>query len=1064
MSTSAEDDATVSPTIFAHREAVCDRFEAAWKAGARPRIEDYGDPASDPTLFRELLILDLDYRLLQGEQPQWHEYVERFPAQAGAIRNVFESLPTRPRDERRATAALLADSPNAATLVVGDAAAAAPQPAAIGTPTSSGLRFRILRPLARGGLGEVYVARDEELRREVALKAIQDLFAGDADSRYRFQLEAEITGRLEHPGIIPVYGLGQDEQGRPFYAMRLIRGESLRDAIEQFYKEEEEQPGRDPRQRTLAWRALLRRFVDVCNAVAYAHSRGVLHRDLKPANVMLGPYGETLVVDWGLAKAAGRPGGVPAIEDGTLRPESASASDSTLPGARLGTPSFMSPEQAAGEIDRLGPASDVYSLGATLYAILTGRSPFEDEDVFTTLQRVQRGDFLPPRLVNRRVPPALDAICRKAMALRIEDRYASPRALADDIERWLADEAVSAYREPPALRLARWGRRHRALVAAAVVLVATAAAALGVSTLLIGREAQRREVERVRADANFRQAREAVDQMLTEVAEVELADVPQMQPVRKKLLEKARRFYQGFLDQSRTDPRVRREAGRAHLRLGAINQWLGDQVAAEQAFREGVALLAALGHDDPADPDTRRDLAGGQDGLGMLLIKAHRFEESEALLRSALKLREGLAAAYPALAGDRQGLADARYHLAVLIARLQGRHPEDETGYREAVQMQEALIAAARDRNQPEHRRKLARYLNNLGLLLAATGRSGEAEADYREAIAILEPLAAAEPPVAGDRWQLARSEANLAVLLQATGRPEEAEVLGNRACARQRALRADFPDVPDYRHELAKILNNLGLLRQALSRPREAEKSFREAIALLEALAAEFPRSPEYRQALAVTRLNLGALLEPADAAAAARAYQDALAIQERLTASFPGVPEYRLALGRTLYSQARLRVAADDPAGARVLLARAIGYHKALLADEPRNPRVRVLLRDDYGVLCLALIRSGADVEAASAAEELPRIFPDDAQEHLRAAGFLAECARLAAAAPDGGPREDAYLRRAIALLRQAAAKHLLRDPKVLRIKELAPLRPRAEFQELQRTLEAQSQVRAG
>jgi tetratricopeptide (TPR) repeat protein len=376
--------------------------------------------------------------------------------------------------------------------------------------------------------------------------------------------------------------------------------------------------------------------------------------------------------------------------------------------------------------------------------------------------------------------------------------------------------------------------------------------------------------------------------------------------------------------------------------------------------------------------------------------------------------------------------------------------------------MQEALVASARDR--PEHRRKLARYLNNLGLLLAASGRSREAEADYREAIAILEPLAAADPPVAGDRWQLARSDANLAVLLQASARPDEAEILGTRACALQKALRADFPEVPDYRHELAKILNNLGLLRQQTNRPQEGERSFREAIELQEVLVTDFPRSPDYRQALAVTRLNLGALLEASDARAAARAYRDALAIQERLTVDFPGVPEYRLALGRTLYSQARLLLAGGDCAGARALLARAIGFHQALLADAPQNQRLRGLLRDDYGVLCLALIRSGDDAQAAAAALELPRILPDDVQEHLRAAGFLAECARLAATTPASKLGEDVYLERAIAVLRQAAAKRLLRDPNMLRIKELAPLRSRAEFRELERKLEAQAQVRSG
>ena len=177
----------------------------------------------------------------------------------------------------------------------------------VGDSTSAGTRFRILRPHAKGGLGEVFVARDTELNRDVALKEIQDQFADDPRYRARFEFEAEMTGGLEHPGIVPVYGLGHTADGRPFYAMRFIKGNSLKEAIRRFH-EAEKQPGRDPRRATLALRELLGRFIDVCDAVAYAHSRGVLHRDLKPGNIMLGKYGETLVVDWGLAKALEQPG------------------------------------------------------------------------------------------------------------------------------------------------------------------------------------------------------------------------------------------------------------------------------------------------------------------------------------------------------------------------------------------------------------------------------------------------------------------------------------------------------------------------------------------------------------------------------------------------------------------------------------------------------------------------------------------------------------------------------------------------------------------------------------
>jgi serine/threonine protein kinase len=252
----------------------------------------------------------------------------------------------------------------------------------VGTATSLGQRFRLLRPHARGGLGAVFVALDSELHREVALKPMLDQHCDDPTCRARFVMEAEIAGGLEHPGIVPVYGLGTYGDGRPYYAMRFIRGDSLKEAIAAFHADEgmKRNPGRSA-SGGLELRKLLPRFLDVCNAIDYAHSRGVLRRDIKPGNIIVGKHGETLVVDWGLAKTGGRSAALESSDERALVPSFSSGSDETLPGSALGTPADMSPERARGDMERLDPPSDVYRLGGTLYCLLTGWPPFDGDAV-----------------------------------------------------------------------------------------------------------------------------------------------------------------------------------------------------------------------------------------------------------------------------------------------------------------------------------------------------------------------------------------------------------------------------------------------------------------------------------------------------------------------------------------------------------------------------------------------------------------------------------------------------------------------------------------------------------
>jgi serine/threonine protein kinase/tetratricopeptide (TPR) repeat protein len=473
---------------------------------------------------------------------------------------------------------------------------------------SAGGRYRVLRPHARGGIGEVFVARDEELHREVALKELQGGVAGRAEARARFVVEAEITGGLEHPGIVPVYGLGRYADGRPYYAMRFIRGESLQEAIARFHAPE--RAGRDLGERRLELRQLLSRFVAVCNAIAYAHSRGVLHRDLKPANVMLGKYGETLVVDWGLAKTMGQAEGQNEAEESLVRPVSASDSAATQMGQVIGTPAYMSPEQAEGRLDRLGPASDTYSLGAMLYHLLTGQAPISKGDLTEVLDKVRQGAFPRPRQIRRTVPAGLEAICLKAMAARPEDRYPSTKDLAEDVEHWLADEPVSAHRESVAVRLRRWGRRHRPLVTGSLALLGTMVLALVVSTVLLSRANE--------------ETRKAYDDLTVEKRKAD--DSERLAQTRAKTARRVSEFLIGLFESS--DPIGLHSLG---FRTGRDNP---REMTAQQLLDRGRERLDSGLQEEPAVRAALLDV------LGNVYRSMGLYRQAEPLLLAALTDRE----------------------------------------------------------------------------------------------------------------------------------------------------------------------------------------------------------------------------------------------------------------------------------------------------------------------------------------------------------------------------------------------------------------------------------------
>ncbi len=380
-------------------------------------------------------------------------------------------------------------------------------------------RLRSFEFHAQGGLGIVYAAQDDQLHREVAVKFIRREHSGDEEGAQQFLVEAEVTGRLEHPGVVPVYGLGRDKSGRPFYVMRFIQGDTL-DAAQQKHHDRS-----NPNYRSrFELHQLLGRFVSVCKTIAYAHNRGIVHRDIKPSNIMLGRYGETLVLDWGLALPVGRDDGAKASGERTLMPQAGSQSG-TSSGGGAGTPQYMSPEQAAGTLE-IGLAADIYSLGATLYKVLTGSVPFLGTNVFEILQQVQRGEFQPVRDVRSDLPAPLEAIVQKAMAMRPEDRYVSALKLAEDVEHWLADEPVSAYRESIINKTGRWLRKHRATTMTALaglmmVIVLASVAALRQSSLADSERASRVDAEGARDRSLALTAQFAARNLASEVESIQ---------------------------------------------------------------------------------------------------------------------------------------------------------------------------------------------------------------------------------------------------------------------------------------------------------------------------------------------------------------------------------------------------------------------------------------------------------------------------------------------------------------------------------------------------------------
>jgi serine/threonine-protein kinase len=945
----------------------------------------------------------------------------------------------------------------------------------VGTATSDGQRFLVLRPHARGGLGAVFVALDTELRREVALKQILENRADDPVSRQRFVAEAEITGALEHPGVVPVYGLGSYGGGRPYYAMRLIKGDSLKEAIERFHGDETLRT--DPGRQSLEMRKLLRRFVDVCNALDYAHSRGVIHRDIKPANIILGKHGETLVVDWGLAKAIGRVD--PSVGEQTIAPSS-SGSWETMPGSALGSPAYTSPEQACGDLERLGPRSDVYSLGSTLYCILTGRPPFENEDVGEILRKVQAGDFRAPRAVNPALDQALEAVCAKAMATAPQDRYASCRALADDVERWMADGPVGAFREPWTRTLVRWLTRHRTGVTG--VAAAVLAGVVGLSAVLVVQaranaqlsESLNRETTANRALAasndELTRAKEAVQARYdlavaaiktfhTGVSEDFLLKEEKFKELRNRLLKSAQEFY-GKLSAllgPETDPASRRALLASKFELAELTVQVGNQEDALKAHREVLAAREALAAELGADVVARMEVARSVAAVAGLLSSMGKRDESLAVRRRAEWLLADLA---DTEASARQALAYCRSAIGWALFEA-GEIADALAAYRLARADQEPLAAAPGASD--DARNDLADTVNRIGVLRLSAGKPAQAEPEFRAALAIHQKLAEEHPGHTRFRYNLAHSYNDLGILLSSTGKLAEAEVEHRRAIAIQQKLADENPAVTDFRFRLAFDHASLGNLLRNTGRQAEAEAENRSALALVLKLVDDNPAVTAFRSFLATMHNNLGLNLarmgRPAEAEVELR---KALALVQKLADDQPAVTAFRHFLAASHNALGRVLAREKRFPEAFMALDTGLAMRQKQVDADSKNTASTSDLGESYADRGAARVLAGQRALAAAdlrrALELWARVPGLDATKHRERARALALLAGLGQDTRSGVTAAEAitFADQAVAALRDALSAGWARSDE-LKTPEFDSLRDREDFKKLATELEA-------
>jgi serine/threonine protein kinase len=919
--------------------------------------------------------------------------------------------------------------------------------------------YKLLQQIGEGGMGTVFMAEQTHpVQRKVAVKVIK---AG-MDSRQviaRFEAERQALAMMDHVNIARVLDAGTTGEpgasasggtpthgqtspacagGRPYFVMELVHGVPITKYCDDNH---------------LTPRARLELFVPVCQAIQHAHQKGIIHRDIKPSNVMVTLYdGKPVpkVIDFGVAKATEQK-----LTERTLF---------TQYGTMVGTLEYMSPEQA--EMSALGvdTRSDIYSLGALLYELLTGSTPLtrqrmkeaaygeilrmikEDEPPKPSTRLSDSGEALASISANRHTEPAkltrlvrgeLDWIVMRALEKDRNRRYETANDFAMDVQRYLADEPVRACPPSRWYRFNKFARRNKAALGTAALIAGALILGLGISTwqwLRAEHHAKQAEAAATQAQDERDWTFQALEAMTSQVASDWLAGQRELTPAQKQFLQSAlvhyRRLAQGVATTQADGARL----AAASLRVGKLLDRLGDFTNAEAAYRQSESVRDLLILHDPGNPAHRRDRADTRQRRAFMLRALNQWDQAEDALRRCVMEYEALCAEHPEEVRYRAELAGAHSELGSLL-RARGRLADSELAQRESIRLRTRLVAE--QPKEANHRRDLSVSQNSLGALLLDLKRSDDAERAFLESLQLKRDLASEFPQQAKYREDLAIGCNNLVAVLKPRGRLKDAEHLLREGLVLHRQLVEEFPSMPQYRHALGWNLNNLGIVLADLEHWQEADEMQQQSVTVLERLSAEYPQGPSYLITLCQSQTTYGNLLrDQGRYQAALTEYSKAIAALEPLFDRDPRNAIVKRSLENAVVGRTGVWERMERFADALKDWDRVLELNQGPARDSWRLAR------------CTTLVRAGEVAQAI--AETEPLTASETASASLLYNGAAVHA--LASVAVKNDPdRQEVHAQRALELLRRAIGAgytdfgHLTKDP------SFQPLRSRLDFQRL-------------